>query len=450
MSDTQRTARARFGPARIGSALVLAVAIAATPLVAQSAAADTVDCTDEGCDPLYSQWVSVMGPDRPPSPLPGFWGAYTGHNCTGYAAWRLITNGTPKPSPRPGGAGDWASLAIEGHYLVDGTPAVGSIAQWDSGSPYSSGHVAYVEKVTPTQIQVSEDTYSKELPFRKRTINRNSGSWPDNFIHYNDVVPAPEGPSIANAYWKLSNALNTPKDPAYSPRFGTAGDIPVKGDWDGDGDETAGVVRDGEWILTNDANPTTAVPAGDRFDFGQATDVPVVGDWDGDGIDTFGVVRNGKNWIVTNATFASHLAGSYTTQRVLDFGNKDLDTPIVGDWDGDGVDTAGLRRLTGWIVTDTPFTAASIPEFDAADIVRLNGFGKSTDTPIVGDWNGDGVDTFGVWRAGEFILTNDSVDPLNINAVLAVATRFDYGASTDNPLAGDWNGDGFDTQGVVN
>ena len=72
--------------------------------------------------------------------------------------------------------------------------------------------------------------------------------------------------------------------------------------------------------------------------------------------------------------------------------------------------------------------------WDDSDIIYL--FGLSTDTPIIGDWNGDGVDEIGIWRNGGFYLD------YNGNGVWDDATDISYlfGLSTDTPIIGNWNG----------
>jgi len=64
----------------------------------------------------------------------------------------------------------------------------------------------------------------------------------------------------------------------------------------GNGVHTVGVVRGNQWLLRNrnsTGNPDIS------FTFGQPGDIPVVGDWDGDGRDGIGVVR-GSRWILRN------------------------------------------------------------------------------------------------------------------------------------------------------
>ncbi|MCP4891519.1 MAG: VCBS repeat-containing protein, partial [Planctomycetaceae bacterium] len=71
-------------------------------------------------------------------------------------------------------------------------------------------------------------------------------------------------------------------DPEF--RFGAEGDIPLVGDFDGDGVEEIAIFRDGSWVI--DSNGNHQQDAADQvFEMGGRGDLPVVGDWNGDGID---------------------------------------------------------------------------------------------------------------------------------------------------------------------
>ncbi|TVR27044.1 MAG: hypothetical protein EA387_01680, partial [Nitriliruptor sp.] len=68
------------------------------------------------------------------------------------------------------------------------------------------------------------------------------------------------------------------------------GDVPLVGDWNGDGRDTPGIVRDGTWHLRD----RLAGGAADHtFAYGQVDrgDLFLAGDWNGDGRDTPGFVR---------------------------------------------------------------------------------------------------------------------------------------------------------------
>ena len=111
--------------------------------------------------------------------------------------------------------------------------------------------------------------------------------------------------------------------------YGTAGDTPVTGDWNGDGIHTVAVFRNGLWRRDVDGDGK-ASQADDRPRFGQKGDVPVVGDFNGDGIDDLGVFRDGVWLIDINGDGA--IDASDQTFQLGGAGDK----PIVGDWNGDG------------------------------------------------------------------------------------------------------------------
>ena len=70
-------------------------------------------------------------------------------------------------------------------------------------------------------------------------------------------------------------------------------------------------------------------------------------------------------------------------------------------------------------------------------------FGERGDIPIVGDFNGDGVDEIGIYRAGVFYLD------INGNRKLDAHDRvFELGDRNDKPVVGDWDGDGTDEVAV--
>ena len=108
------------------------------------------------------------------------------------------------------------------------------------------------------------------------------------------------------------------------------------------------------------------------------------------------------------------------------------DYPVVGDWDGDGTATIGIYRNGSFYLRNTN-------TIGFADFVFP--FGAPGDQPVAGDWDGDGVDTIGVYRNGTFYLRNS-------NDAGSPHTSFGLGIAGDVGISGDWNGDGIDTTGV--
>ena len=141
---------------------------------------------------------------------------------------------------------------------------------------------------------------------------------------------------------------------------------------------------------------------------------------------TVGVFRPGNGLL--------YLKNSNTTgfaDMALNYGLGG-DYPVVGDWNGDGTDTIGVYR-NGY------FYLRNSNTIGFAEIVFL--FGDPGDQPVAGDWNHDGVDTIGVYRNGLFYLRNS-------NSEGSPDLSFGLGNPGDVGIAGDWNNDGFDTTGV--
>jgi hypothetical protein len=75
--------------------------------------------------------------------------------------------------------------------------------------------------------------------------------------------------------------------------MGEHGDIPVVGDFDGDGRDDLGIFRAGTWHI--DVNADRVLDQRDlTVKFGDDGDLPIVGDWNGDGREEMGVYRNGR------------------------------------------------------------------------------------------------------------------------------------------------------------
>jgi 6-phosphogluconolactonase (cycloisomerase 2 family) len=225
------------------------------------------------------------------------------------------------------------------------------------------------------------------------------------------ATPGQFRPSNGFVYLRNSNSTGIADNEFF---YGQAGDIPVTGDWDGNGTDTVGIYRDGTFFLRNS---NTAGFADVQFPFGAPGDIPVVGDWDGDGIDTVGIVR-GNTIFLRN----SNTAGDADIQ--FNYGTA-TDICLAGDWNGDGIDTVGcFRPSSGFVFLRNSNTTG------VADIEFF--YGQSGDKPVAGDWNGDGIDTIGIVRGNEWFLRN-------ANSSGFADLQFFYGTDTDAPITGNWN-----------
>lgn len=184
-------------------------------------------------------------------------------------------------------------------------------------------------------------------------------------------------------------------------------------------------------------NSNTAGPADKLIAFGSAGDLPVTGDWDGNGIDDVGIFRPSTGQFQLRIPGLRPLVSIVT----VNFGQSG-DIPVAGDWNGDGIDTPGVFRpaVGAWLLTNGPNINNTTPPIDLSF-----SFGQIGDIPLAGDWNGDGLDTPGVFRpAGAlFILSNSFLGTTDI-------TPFVFGLAKSLALAGDWDGDGVSTVGVFN
>jgi hypothetical protein len=138
-------------------------------------------------------------------------------------------------------------------------------------------------------------------------------------------------------------------------------------------------------------NSNTQGIADIRFFFGNPGDVPLAGDFDGDGFDTVSIYRPSNQMFYVINELGVNDAGLGAAEYGFLFGNPG-DQPVVGDWDGDGVDEIGLyRESSGFFYYRTTLTTGiADDEFY---------FGNPGDRFVAGNWGIiDGCDTPAVFR----------------------------------------------------
>lgn len=197
------------------SVLVIVAGCIVTPLSAASAEPASIVCQgyvgcNRGVFTTHDYQAHVKS---------SYWNMYAGDNCTNYVAYvETAVFGVATPTYHLGDAGQWpTSTALHGA-LVDHTPTVGAVAEWDGGSPGipSPGHVAVVEEVGPRNsfIVISQQNVTDVNDYDWTRINSNGvgnlwEQWPSNFIHF-PSGPAPRvsgpHPSVAWIVVKVSPA----------------------------------------------------------------------------------------------------------------------------------------------------------------------------------------------------------------------------------------------------
>ena len=117
------------------------------------------------------------------------------------------------------------------------------------------------------------------------------------------------------------------------------------------------------------------------------------------------------------------------------------DFPVAGDWNGDGIDTPGLyRQSDGFVYLRLSNTQGN------ANIKFF--FGNPGDVPLAGDFNGDGRDTISIWRPHEARVYVINELGENNGGLGAADFFFDFGNPADEPFVADFNGNGVDSVGL--
>ena len=166
------------------------------------------------------------------------------------------------------------------------------------------------------------------------------------------------------------------------------------------------------------------------FFFGDIGAVPVVGDWDGDGIDTVGTFDSATATVsLRNTNTAGEADVSY---RVGEPG----DVPLAGDFDGDGVDSISVFRPSDGFVYIYNASGSEVGE-PAATYAPAGG----TERLVAGDFDGDTRDTIAAWdpATGTVIASTPGG---------AMASEFTLSTAGSHIIAGDWTGDGQDSTGT--
>ncbi len=192
-------------------------------------------------------------------------------------------------------------------------------------------------------------------------------------------------PGTQSTFYILQSATMTFRN----QDFGQTGDDPtIVADYNGDGKDDVAVYREG--VNTGDQSRWYFMPQGASYftsvNWGSAGDVPVSGDFDGDGKADFVFQRAEGGASKFYRLFAT---GNFDDRTVGQAG----DITVFADYDGDGKTDIAVVRLSGgnwqWTIRRS------------SDQVIVNStWGSTDDIQVPGDYDGDGKADIAVWRPG--------------------------------------------------
>jgi PKD repeat protein len=263
---------------------------------------------------------------------------------------------------------------------------------------FGDGNTTNSTKQNPVHTYWNKGLYSVTLKVTNTSTGIYNLTTKMRFINVRRLDKVGVFQPSTHMFYLRNGSVNTSVD------YGLSTDIPISGDWNGDGMGDVGVFRPSihTFYLKNGSANTTV-------NYGTGTDLPVSGDWNGDGMGDIGVFR---------PSIHTFYLKNGSTNTTINWGLS-TDKPVTGDWNRDGLwDVGVFRNSTHTFYLKNGSTNTTV------------NYGTGTDLPVSGDWNGDGMGDIGVFRPSihTFYLKNGSTN-----------TTVNYGSSTDIPITGKWS-----------
>jgi len=252
-------------------------------------------------------------------------------------------------------------------------------------------------------------------------------------LRFPNVAP----PGVAQiTYWNMRSS-----DGVSGQNWGDANtDFPAPGDYDGDGKDDLALYRAG------------ATPGADSFflifrssdntfqgvRWGVFGDQAIARDYDGDGITDMAVFRRGATAADPTFWYIRQSAAGFV-QRTVQWGTtgngtSNFDTPVPGDYDGDGKFDIAVYRFA--LTPANNFIILRSSD-GAATFFQWGNF--NTDFIVPGDYDGDGKFDYCAVRVG---LTGTPMTWHIRRSSDGGVSQQNFGLSQDRPTQGDYDGDG--------
>ncbi len=323
----------------------------------------------------------------------------------------------------------WGGLTRNGRWLIVGVIALVSIGAFGAGMKYLDDTAKAEKKLAVKDRSVISSINPFVPPDPTPQLSKEYIYAGSRLLAVEDANAQAAPPAdlaiwrpgtTQGVWWVLNPASGTEWT---TVNWGAPGDVPIPGDYDGDGTTDFSVLRptNNTWyIFYSSIGPAS-------FAYGQAGDLPAQADYDGDGKTDRAVYRPPTGG-ATNGVW--HIQGSsigYYTQTWGEAG----DIPASADYDGDGKADMAIWRSSNssfyWIgsVSQGAYPAVSI--------------GQSGE-PVSSDYDGDGKADFAVYNDSSAtwyirqsttgtIVTNSWGSPSDIET--AVHNDYDGDGKTD-------------------
>jgi hypothetical protein len=171
-----------------------------------------------------------------------------------------------------------------------------------------------------------------------RELGDGSGSIVGLFTPQSLTTDKGQWKSIKRGRWNFDTNGNSAMDGCEVDEcttFGTVGELPIVGDWNGTGKQEIGVFipKKGSWHLDSNGNGKWDGCRKDKClgRFGDKGDLPVVGDWDGTGTVRIGVFQPSTGMWYLDINGNGKMRGCSVDACFGPFGEPG-DLPVVGKW----------------------------------------------------------------------------------------------------------------------